>query len=217
MSRFSNRPRSQGFTLLEVLIAMAILVIGVSAMAALAAVMLTRGRQSRYINVAETLASEKLEDLNHWSTRDPELCVQAGDTSEGSLSTAVTKTITCPGLGVANTINYFDSVSIDFNNGTSCPNPSNGCFAESVANGAANGNGTQYFTTTHSPSGVIPGTIGGTPVSSTTPPSNMDFQRNWLIEANTPVNGTRRITVLVTMLDQSVQPPVRVQMSLVRQ
>jgi prepilin-type N-terminal cleavage/methylation domain-containing protein len=217
MSRSSNRRPTQGFTLIEVMIAMAILIIGVSAMAALSAVMLTRGRQSRYINVAETLASEKLEDLNHWNTTAPELCVQTGDTSEGSLSTPVTKSITCPGAPSANTINYFDNVSIDFNNGTICPNPSNGCFAESVANGQINTNGTTYYTTTHSPSGVIPGSTTGTPVSSTTPPSNMDFQRNWLIEANTPVNGTRRITVVVTMLDQSVQPPVRVQMSLVRQ
>jgi hypothetical protein len=52
----------------------------------------------------------------------------------------------------------------------------------------------------------------------------MTFLRTWLIEANPPLgtsgqvmNGTRRITVLVTLTDQSVQPPVTFQMSEVRQ
>jgi hypothetical protein len=45
----------------------------------------------------------------------------------------------------------------------------------------------------------------------------MNFQRAWLIENNTPVQGTRRITVLVTLTDQSVKPPVSFQMSMVRQ
>ena len=50
----SNKVRGdRGFTLLEIIIATVILIIGLSAMAALAAVMLTRGRQSRYVNVAE--------------------------------------------------------------------------------------------------------------------------------------------------------------------
>ena len=57
MSRSPRRSGgpSRGFTILEVIIATAILIIAVSAMAALAAIMLTRGRQSRYMNVAEAL------------------------------------------------------------------------------------------------------------------------------------------------------------------
>jgi hypothetical protein len=50
------------------------------------------------------------------------------------------------------------------------------------------------------------------------------FHRRWIIEANTPVagvssicmSGTRRVTVLVTLMDQSVKPPVTFQMSMVR-
>jgi prepilin-type N-terminal cleavage/methylation domain-containing protein len=222
MSRSNNPPRSQGFTLLEVLIAMAILVIGVSAMAALAATMLTRGRQSRYMNIAETLASEKLEDLNHWNMMAPQICLPTGATSEGSLSAPTTTPISCDGVTGSVEVNYYDDVSIDFSNGGGCPNPSNGCFAESVASVSANG--TAYYTTTHSPSGLIPGNPDGTSnaVKTTTAPTNMTFHRSWLIEANPPVNGTavagtRRITVLVTLTDQSVQPPVSLQMSLVRQ
>jgi Tfp pilus assembly protein PilV len=206
---------------LEVIIATAVLVIGVSAMAALAAVMLTRGRQSKYMSLGGNLASEKLEDLNRWPPNyvsgvdqsDPQICVQGADTSEGGLSADTTNTITC-GSATGN-ISYFDNVSIDMTNSTDCPNPSNGCFAETTST-TSNGV-TTYLTTYHSPDGTIPGNSTGTaPVQSSTPPSNTTFHRRWLIEANTPVAGTKRITVLVTLMDQSVKPGVTFQMSTVR-
>jgi hypothetical protein len=37
-----------------------------------------------------------------------------------------------------------------------------------------------------------------------------------VIEQDQPVPGVRRITVLVTLMDQTVQPPVTYQMSMVR-
>jgi prepilin-type N-terminal cleavage/methylation domain-containing protein len=207
---------SKGFTLLEVMIAVAVLVISVSAMALLAAVMLTRGRQSKYMNVAATLASEKLDDLNRWSMNSQPVCVQPGDTSEGSLTTLVNKNISCAGE-TANNINYFDEISIDFVDSVGCGNAGNGCFAETVS--SVGSGGTTYYTTYHSPNGTIPTNPNGTstPIASTTAPGTMNFHRTWLIESNTPVQGTRRITVLVTLTDQSVQPPVNFQMSMVRQ
>ena len=213
---------AKGFTLLEVMIATAVLVIAVSAMAALSAVMLTRGRQSRYMNVAAALASEKLDDLNRWSMNAQPICVQTGDTSEGLLTgdpaSAVTKIITCPtaALGPAN-INYYDEVSIDFVDSVGCANANNGCFAETVTSVTAGV--TTYYTTYHSPNGTIPTNPDGTstPISSTINPGIMTFLRTWLIEANTPVQGTRRVTVMVTLLDQSVKPGVSYQMSMVRQ
>ncbi len=222
MSESTSLRAARGFTLIEILIAMAILVIGVSAMAALAAVMLTRGRQSRYINIAEALASEKLEDLNRYDMAAPQICVQTGDTSEGSLATQLTSNITCPGAASAASVSYFDFVSIDFVTSSDCANASNGCFAETVYNGTT----AQYLTTYHSPDGVIPGGVGGLPVTSSTAPTNMTtYVRTWQIEANpllgasglNTVSGTRRITVLVTNTDKSVKPPVTFQMSLVRQ
>jgi prepilin-type N-terminal cleavage/methylation domain-containing protein len=206
----------KGFTLLEVMIAIAVLVIAVSAMAMLCAVMLTRGRQSKYMNVAATLASEKLDDLNRWSMNAQPVCVQPGDPSEGGLSSPVNKNISCSGE-TANNINYSDQISIDFVDSIGCGNSGNGCFAETVTSVGAGG--TTYYTTYHSPNGTIPTNPNGTsdPISSTTSPGTMTFQRTWLIEANTPVQGTRRVTVLVTLLDQSVQPPVNFQMSMVRQ
>ncbi len=230
----SNSPRTdRGFTLLEVMIAIAILVVGLSAMAALGAVMLTRGRQSRYMNIAETLASEKLEDLNRYDMAAQAICVQIGDTTEGALITDPTssllapKTITCPNTTTPQSITYYDYVSVDFVVGTDCGNAGNGCFAETIYNG----NTAVYQTYYHSPDGVIPGgttTMPGYPWQSSTPPTNTTFLRTWLIEANPPlgptaqqVNGTRRITVLVTLLDKSASPgnstPVTVQMSEVRQ
>jgi prepilin-type N-terminal cleavage/methylation domain-containing protein len=206
----------EGFTLIEVMIAIAILVISVSAMALLAAVMLTRGRQSKYMNVAATLASEKLDDLNRWSMNAQTICVQPGDTAEGSLTTLVNKNISCAGEP-ANNINYYDEVSIDFVDPVGCGSSSNGCFAETVT--SVGSGGTTYYTTYHSPNGTIPTNPNGSsnPIASTTSPGTMNFQRTWLIEANTPVQGTRRITVLVTLTDQSVKPPVNFQMSIVRQ
>ncbi len=217
MSRSPRRSgrRSRGFTIIEVLIATAILIIAVSAMAALAAIMLTRGRQSRYMNVAEALASEKLEDLNRWNMYAPNICIQTGDTTEGSLTTNVTSNITCPNGVATGTVSYYDDVSIDFTNGGTCANASFGCFSETVS-GTSGGN-SGYFTTYHAPTGVIPGNADGTPVFTTTAPTNLVFHRSWLIEANTPVTNVRRITVRVTLTDQSVKPGVTTQMSLVRQ
>jgi prepilin-type N-terminal cleavage/methylation domain-containing protein len=211
-----KRSCSKGFTLLEVLIATSILVIGVSAMAALSAVMLTRGRQSKYMTLSGTLASEKLEDLSRWKgniiagldSSDPEICVEAGDASEGGLTADTTNSITCN--GVTENISYFDNVSIDVTNSTDCGNASNGCFAESTSSTVSGV--TTYYTTYHAPDGTIPGNSAGT----TTAPSNMTFRRRWLIEANQPVVGVRRITVSVTLLDQSVRPGVNFSMSMVR-
>jgi Tfp pilus assembly protein PilV len=203
--------------LIEVMIATFILVVAVSAMAALAAVMLTRGRQSRYINIAEALASEKLEDLNRWNMNAQPICVPSGNTSEGSLTTPITASLSCTGEAPGS-INYFDDVSIDFTNSSGgCANANNGCFAETVSS-VSEGVAT-YYTTYHSPAGVIPGNPDGSSnaTPSTTAPSNLVFHRSWLIEANTPITGLRRITVLVTLTDKSVQPGVSVQMSLVRQ
>jgi len=223
MSPSTSRRKDGGFTLIEVMIATAILVIAVSAMAALAAVMLTQGRQSRYLSVAETLASEKLEDLSRYQIAAPQICVQSGDATEGALtdspSAVVSTSITCPNSSTAaENISYYDFISIDFISSGNCPTASTGCFAETIYNGS------QYVTTYHSPDGTIPGGLLGMPIQSTTPPANMTtYLRTWMIEANPIVGnsgqntatGNRRITVRVTNI--TVQPPVSFQLSLVRQ
>jgi hypothetical protein len=205
------------------MIATVVLLIAMTALAGLAAIMLTRGRQSRYMNIAETLASEKLEDLNRWNIYSQPICVPTGSTSEGSLvpTSTPTASISCTGE-TANTIAYYDDISIDFTTSSgSCGSYNNGCFAETIS--CIVGGVAGFCTTSHSPAGQIPGATDGSsnPVftSGSTPPdqSALAFHRNWLIEANTPITGTRRITVLVTLKDQSVKPGVSVQMSMVRQ
>jgi Tfp pilus assembly protein PilV len=195
--------------MVEVVVALAVLWVGVLCAEALGVKMLATGRQSKYMSLASTLASEKLEDLNHFSPNDPQVCVPTGSTSVGSLSSPIMQSTTCP-LGFTGTVTYYDSVNISLSTSASaCPNPTAGCFSETVT-GQSSGT-TVYTTTYHSPDGQIV-----TPAASTTAPTNVTFSRYWLIEANTPVTGTRRITVLVTLLDKSVQPAVTFQMSLVR-
>ena len=75
MLRLPAHKRRCGFSLLEVVVALAILSVGVMAAAALTAKMLATGRQSKYMSLASTLASEKLEDLNRYSPNDPQVCV----------------------------------------------------------------------------------------------------------------------------------------------
>ncbi len=216
MSKSPLPDGARGFTLLEVMIATSILVIGVTALASLATVMLTRGRQSKYINLAGALASEKLEDLSRWNPSAQQICIPDSDTSEGSLTSPISKPISCFGETASN-ISYFDDVNVNFISNGNCSSVGTVCFAETVSSVATNGT-TTYYTTYHSPSGMIPGASDAhTLYSSTTAPASMTFHRTWLIEANTPVSGTRRITVLVTLTDQSVKPGVSFQMSMVRQ
>ena len=209
--------RSCGFSMLEVVVALAILSVGVMAAAALTAKMLATGRQSKYMSLASTLASEKLEDLNHYSPNDPQVCVPIASTSAGSLSSDIMQSTTCPpsvawSTGFTGTVAYYDSVSISLStSSTDCPNSTAGCFSETVS-GLSGGN-VSYTTTYHSPDGQIV-----TPTATTTAPPNVTFHRRWVIEANAnaPVAGTRRVTVLVTLMDATVQPGVNFQMSLVR-
>ncbi len=235
-----KRSCSHGFTLLEVMIAMAILVVGISAMAALSAAMLTRGRQSKYMSLAGTLASEKLEDLNHWYTptpnpsqnpiqyagadySDPEICVPnfVTGSTEGSLNADTTASISCAGA-TSEPITYYDDVNIDVTNTASdCDSGSSGCFAETTSTTTAGV--TSYSTTYHSPNGTISSAYAPSPQPSTTAPSSMmTFHRRWMIEANPTIagvtaTGVRRITVYVTLLDKSVTPTaVNFQMSMVR-
>jgi hypothetical protein len=192
-------------------------------------------RQSKYISLAAELASEKLEDLSRWDVGDPEVCVPAGSSSVGSLTSDVLQTTTCPppissctsAGGNWDDVNYYDDVSISTvlaGPNSPCPSTTYGCFSETVS--TYHNGSTVYATTVHPPSGQIQKLP-----SSSTPPTLVTFHRRWIIEGNTPVPGvssiclpgTRRVTVLVTLMDLSVQmnsrsnlPTVSFQMSMVR-
>lgn len=169
--------------------AITVLAIGLSAMAALVAQTLGGTERARYMALATTLASEKLEDLSRYPAATP---VVTQLVAGGSLS--------------SDTTGYNDNV--DLSNTT-------GQIAESIPTS------TGYSNIIHLATGevqVVP--------NASTPPSagsgTMVFHRQWFIEADPVVNGvtltgSRRITVLVTMTNQSVKPPVSFQMSMVRQ
>ena len=200
----------QGFSLLEVTFAIVILTVALLSAALLTTRILGGGQQSRYMSLAATLASEKLEDLNRWDPDDPSICVPTGSTTAGSLTSDVLQTTTCPG-GASASVNYYDDVNISLTgngSGANCPGSTSGCLAETVS--SVSGGSTVFTTTYHTPDGQI-----NTNTSSTAPTSTT-FHRRWIIEANQPVTGTRRVTVLVTLTDLSVQPPVNFQMSAVR-
>ena len=186
----SDRNVNAGFSLLEVLFAITILAIGLSAMAALVAQSLAGTERARYLALATTLASEKLEDLRRWSPVAPE--VAAG----GSLATD---------SPAATNEDFYDNVDLSNTNGQ---------IAESTATS------TGYSNIVHQATGEVDVTpSSSTPVSSGS--GTLVFHRRWLIESPPTVGGvtltgSRRVTVLVTLTNQSVSPPVSFQMSMVR-
>ncbi len=176
---------------MEILIAIGILVIGLSALAALVAKSLGGTDRARYLSTATTLASEKLEDLNHWSSIAPQVVAGGsltGDNSVGGLD-------------------YYDDVDLSNTSGQ---------VSESIAN--TSGGATTYTNIIHNASGFIDTTATDTAPSSS---GVTDFHRRWLIESNPVVNGVtltgyRRVTVLVTLDNSVVQPPISFEMSMIR-
>jgi prepilin-type N-terminal cleavage/methylation domain-containing protein len=92
-----KKKRQSGFALVEVMIAIAILAVGLLGLCALLANLTGTTTQSRYLGTEVMLASEKMEDLNQRTATDPLLA--AG----GSLN--------------ADNANYFDLVQISSTNG----------------------------------------------------------------------------------------------------
>ena len=154
-------------------------------------------RDSKYMSLAATSASEKIEDLNRWAGDDPQVCVPIGSTSVGDLATDKSNNpVTCPLSGTVANVSYFDDIALETTNGS---------ISETV--GAP---GPIFTTTTHASDGHV------TTTQLAANPSTPTFHRRWIIEKDSPVAGVRRLTVLVTLLDKSVQPSVTFQMSLVR-
>ena len=76
------------------------------------------------------------------------------------------------------------------------------------------GGTTSYKSTAHNPDGTITSTTSST--EPTAGPGVIAYHRRWTIEMDQPVTGVRRITVLVTLQGQVVNPPVSFQMTMVR-
>ena len=190
MSQFRHKAaRARGFTLLEVLIAMVVMTVGVVSLAGVLCKMGVGTDQARYASTAALLASDKLEDLNRYPSGDVAITVSSGSTA-GSLS--------------SDTAGYYDDVLLSTGSGSVSE------ISSSVGSG-----GTIYTTIAQTPTGEPP--PYPLPQSSTPPTitgDTLQFHRRWLIEANTPLNGVNRFTVLVTLNNSN--PPVSFQMTMVR-
>ncbi len=187
-SLYIKQQHSRGFTILEVLVATTVLIIGLVAVAGLIGSTLGGTARSGYMNQAATLATEKLEDLSRYPSADPTIAAGGGLSSDT----------------VTSNVPYYDEVYFS---------PSQGAIEETVGSLDSSGN-SQYQTVTYTPNGQIT-----TSAATSTGPSSAGqtaYKRRWIIEANSPVTGVRRITVLVSLEGSLIQPPVSFQMSTVR-
>ncbi|HYM07207.1 MAG TPA: prepilin-type N-terminal cleavage/methylation domain-containing protein [Terriglobales bacterium] len=207
--RASNKSQdalARGFTLIEVLISIAILSIGLLSVAALIGSTMNSGTTARYMNMANTLASEKLDMLNKWPSTD------ANVAPGGSLT----------GSATCNANEYCDQVTMSESSGANYETQT-----QSVTDPITGLTSLVTTTIVQTSSGCV-----NTPTACgvANPTGGSTFTRRWLITApvtvtsaggttttvGTAASGPRRITVVVTSNDQTVQPPISFQMSMVR-
>lgn len=193
--------RQRGFTLIETLAAMFVLTVGLVGLAALMGKMMASGADSRYMSQAAMLASEKLENLQRYAPLDPNVAVTSG-TVAGSLTSDTTATVTSN--GITESVDYFDSIHLT---------STGGAVSETMSGKDSSGS-TNYITVTHTPNGVMSQTTTSSPPTPTA--DTLTFNRRWTIEKDSPVNGVKRITVLVTLTNPVVVKSVTFQMSTVR-
>ncbi|HLW99577.1 MAG TPA: prepilin-type N-terminal cleavage/methylation domain-containing protein [Candidatus Acidoferrales bacterium] len=199
-SQFS-RSKTGGFTLTEVLVALFVLAVGLASVAALLASTVSGTATTEYMTKAAALATEKLEDLNRFPAGDPNVAVTVGNTA-GSITADTSATVTSN--ATTENVDYFDEIFFS---------PTSGSVSETVSGLDVNGN-PQYTTTAQQPNGTISVTQTGSRASLVN--GAIYFKRRWVIEANQPINGLRRITVYVFLENASVAPGVNFQMSVVR-
>ena len=195
---------AHGFTLIEVLVSIAVLSIGLLGMAALVSSSLVFGANAKYMNMANVLASEKLDNLAKWPSTDPN--VAPGGSLGGPASCAVGDT-------------YCDQVTVSETSGADYVTQ-----AQVVFDPVTNTSKAVTTTIVHTSAGCV-----DTPVNCGVPNPNgggSSFTRRWLITANpvitsaggapTTVTGARQITVLVSLVNNRAKRPVTFQMSMVR-
>jgi type IV pilus assembly protein PilV len=178
--------RVSGFSIVEVLVAITVLSIGLIAMAGLVGFSLSGTERARYMALATTLTSEKLEDLNRWRSVAPQ--VAAG----GSLSADTT----------VGTTNYFDDTDLSNTNGQ---------VSETVAvpggYSTITHKSTGEITTTN--------TAAPTGTGMVVFHRRWLIESNPVVNGIT-LTGDRRVTVLVTGTNLTVHPAISFQMSMIR-
>ena len=191
---------------MEVMVAIIVLMIGMMSTAVLMTNVYRSTVRSRYMAQATQLASEELEDLSRYpasaSYTDPHISVPAGSTAcgitgetcVGSLTADTGPTTFTDSSGNNTYVSYFDSVLLSVQSGFST---GNGVLNETYQMTCTGGN---YLTLAFSPNGQTP-----SPTCSATAPAGLTYKRRWVIEANQPVSGVRRVTVWVQLKDLTIQ------------
>src|ERR1700736_4352832 len=175
-SKYIRRDKrlSRGFTIMEVLIASFILMVGLVAVGGVVGSTLGSTAHSGYMKQAATLATEKLEDLNRYASGDPNVAVTSGS-SAGSLTSDVLQNVTVNGATVS--VSYYDAVYFS---------PTQGSLQETASSLSATGT-PQYSTTAYTPDGHV-----NTSAPTSTAPSiagSIVFKRRWVIDKDQPVTG----------------------------
>jgi prepilin-type N-terminal cleavage/methylation domain-containing protein len=196
-----NKKQIRGFTLTEVMVALFVLAVGLSSVAALLATTVKGTSTTEYMTQAATLTSEKLEDLNRFPSGDPNVAVISGSTA-GSITTDTSANVTSN--SVTELVEYYDEVFFS---------PTAGSISETISGLDGSGN-VQYTTTAQQPNGTVTVTQSNSRTALIN--GSIYFKRRWVIEKNQPITGLRRITVYVYLENLSVAPNVSFQMSLVR-
>lgn len=175
----NKRSLAKGFTLIETMIAMVIFAVGVLALAALMSTMNLSTNRSRYVGTATTLATEKLEDLNHYGAAY-NLPPLPNFTNAGDVKNDVT--------------GYFDDVQIQANNGE-------------ITEVTYNATSACYDVFTHQVGVVPPASDNACVAQPPALPNASDFHRRWQIEYPVTVAGNpvavRRVTVWVSLWNPS--------------
>ena len=197
-----NKQKAGGFTLAEVMVALAVLAIGLLSVAALFATTIKGTAGTEYMTQAATLASEKLEDLSHYSSKDPHMLVPNG-VSAGSITADTNANITTGGVTYA--IYYFDEVFFS---------PTQGTVSEGISQTDPTTGTLTYNTTVNQPNGIVPPATSSTRAQLVV--NSVYFKRRWVIEQDQPIAGAQRITVWVTLENLSIAPNVQFQMTVIR-
>jgi prepilin-type N-terminal cleavage/methylation domain-containing protein len=182
----TKRASSSGFTLLETLIAITILAVGLSSLAALVAQCYSGTERARYQALATTLTSEKLEDLNRWPNGAPNVVSGGSLTSDASVGG----------------INYYDD--IDLSNTT-------GQVSETVS--ISGGYSSIIHKATGE---VISNQNSAAPTNGATAFHRRWLIEPDPTVNGITLTGSRRVTVLVTCTNLTIKPTVTYQMSLIR-
>jgi prepilin-type N-terminal cleavage/methylation domain-containing protein len=171
----------RGFTLIEVLLAIAVLTFGLLALAGFIAQMSVGTNQARYMQLAAMLASEKLEDLNRIPNIDPAMANNGGSLTSNTQATFAT-------AGTNEVFAYNDQVQISTTNG----------LAREVIVGTDTTGTVGFWEISTSPNGTANSVFTvGVPVATA---DDLIFTRRWAVEVDKPAVGLRRITVLVSLV-----------------